>query len=618
MKKKIFYATVAGLIILPALAAAEESEDTMKTLDEVVVSATKLEETRRDIPSSVILYDRYDIADQPVVSIGELLANDPGIDWRNKGDYGGASEEIHIRGMSGKATQVHINGVRINSPSLGLYDVGRLNLNNIDSVEVVKGAGSLLYGTGAMGGTLNIFTKKPTRDIVDLRIEGGAGINDTYHLGFENGLYFNDAIGYYLTANYDETEGFRSNSDLEHKDISLNFVLDRGKNWDISLYGQLLDRESGLPDVKPPAGTDTYYLDGLQVYNSESANLINRQTDKDGLIALTLNFQPIDKININFLGNVSSQKTYFYGRYISLDFFDFTLKLPGTESWTDNTTYEVEQNIDFAFFENGNLLLGVENIQYKWENESVDLDNSGQRLESSWSRTDERLESTGIYGELHYRLFSPLKILAGLRYENNSGFGNETLPRFGIVATPSENTVLKISSGKHFRAPTPNDLYWPEDAWSKGNPDLLPETGWHSDITCEQSLLDDRIFFTASYFYWDIDDKIDWALDEDWIYTPLNLSSYTGMGIEAGINIHIYDNFSLGINYTYLDITEESYEDGLERRADYTPENLFKSDLTYYNDIGLTVSAIARYTGERVYYNTYEGVEYGLDDYWTF
>jgi iron complex outermembrane receptor protein len=610
MKKKFLYSAVAVLIIFPAITTAEEVEEQkIKTLDEVVVTATKTEETRKDVPNAVILYDQYDIQDLPVMSIGELLANDPGVDWRTKGDFGGAAQEIHIRGMSGNSTQVFINGVNMNSPSLGLYDTGRISFNNIANIEVVKGSGSLLYGTGAMGGTINIFTKRPVRDSVDLKVEGGVGNNQSYHLGFENGLYFDNNLGYYLTANYDETDGFRSNSDLEHKDISLNLVLNNGEKLDISLYGQLLDRESGVPGVKPPASTETYYVDGVAVYNSESASLLDNQTDRDSLIVLTANSRPSDIINITLLGNVSSQENYFYQRYVSwLD------TLAGGETWTTNTTYEIEGDVDIAFSEKGDLLLGAEYIHYDWENKKLDLDEFGMITNKT---TEENLHSTGIYGELHYQLLSPLRVLAGLRYEDNSAFGTETLPRFGLVATPLLDTVLKISSGKHFRAPTFNELYWPEELYAKGNPNLRPETGWHTDITWEQSLQKDKIFFTTSYFHWDINDKITWKSDENWVSSPQNLLSFTGDGIEVGAKIRIHDNYILGISYTYLDVTEESYEDNLERRAAYTPKDLFKTDLSYFNNMGLTVSAIARYTGDRVYYS-FGGTEYELDNYWTF
>jgi iron complex outermembrane receptor protein len=627
-------------MFIPAICVAAEAEEKkMETLDEVVVTATKIEETRKDVPNSVLLYDDIDLEFSPATGIGEVLANDPGIDWRTQGDFGGAAQSIHIRGMSSNATQVFINGVSINSPSLGLADVSRLPLNNIANIEVVKGSGSLLYGTGAMGGTVSIFTKRPTQDRVNLAIAGSAGTNQTYDLGVENGMFFSDTMGYYLTANYLESDGFRSNSDLDHKDVSLNLVLDRGEKLDLSLYGQYIDRDFGRPGIKPPSDTATYYIDGIDVYNKNAASLRDKGGDEDGLLVFTAKSSPNDMLDITLLGDVSSLENYNYMRYAN----SFTMTLPGAESWTTNTVYEVEGDVDITFSDRGDLLLGAEYIHYDWKNKSVDLDGFGHRLKDSWKRTGEDLHSTGIYGEMHYQLFSPVKVLAGLRHEDNSGFGTETLPRFGVVVSPRQNTVLKLSSGKHFRAPTPNDLFWPDDGFSRGNPDLQAETGWHTDVTWEQSLKQDRIFFTASYFHWTIDDKIQWEPDSNGVYVPENLRSFTGDGFEAGAKFQILANLRLDLGYTYIDAEEESRAytvmdygwppdfppnfayDWVKRRAAYTPKHLFKGGLTYFTDFGLTVTAVARYTGDRVTYRTEtdtsypdtKTVKYEMDSYWT-
>ena len=200
---------------------------------------------------------------------------------------------------------------------------------------------------------MKLFTKRPGRDRIDLRLEGGGGTNNTYHLGFENGLLFDNDLGYYLTANYDETEGFRSNSDLDHKDVSLNLVLDRGEKLDLSLYGQFIDREFGRPGVRPPSGTATYYVDGVAVYNNESASLLDRGGDEDGMLALTAKSRLNDMLNITLLGNISSLESYNYLRYVNS--FVFPATLPGAESWTTNTVYEIEGDLDITFSEKGDL-----------------------------------------------------------------------------------------------------------------------------------------------------------------------------------------------------------------------------------------------------------------------
>ena len=639
MRKLQIYTLVFALTLPVAGFAEEAGEQTITILDEVVVTATKIEEKRKDIPNGVVLYDEFDIKDMPSIGVGDLLANDLGLDWRTQGDFGGAAQTIHIRGMSSNATQVFINGVSINSPSLGLADVSRISVNSIANIEVVKGSGSLLYGSGAMGGTINIFTKRPDRDVTDLRVEGSYGNNETYHLGFENGMYFTKDMGYFLTVNYDSTDGFRSNSDLDHKDVSLNLVLDKGEALNLSLYGQYLDRDFGRPGVKPPSGTESFYIDGVKVYDDDAASLKDKGEDEDGLLVLTLRSKPSDMLNITLMGDVLSQENYNYMRYVNS--FDSTL--PGIKTWTTNTVYEIEGDVDITASDKAMLVIGAEYKYYDWKNKNVDLDTNGTPIDETRKTIDENLHSTGLYGEAHYRFLENFKGLAGIRHEDHSEFGSEYLPRFGLVAEPWQNTVLKASSGKHFRAPTPNDLFWPEDIYTRGNPDLKPETGWHSDVTLEQSLLQDRIFLTISYFHWDIDDKIQWEPDSEGIYTPMNLRSFEADGLEAGTNIKILDNLLLGLDYTYIDADEESraftvmdygfppdfppnFEfDWVNRKAAYTPRHLFKGRLVYFTDFGLTVSAVARYTDDRVTYRTEtdtsypntKTVKYELDSYWT-
>ncbi len=245
-----------------------------KRMDEVVVTATKTEETIKEVPNSVIIKDSIDIEDTGAKTVGQLISNEQGIDLRTRGDYGGATEEIHIRGMGAEGTQVLVNGVVVNSPSLGSANLNGLPMNNIERVEVVKGAGSLLYGTSAMGGIINIITKRPEKDITTLNARAGYGTNSTFELSAENGMFITENFGYYLTAGKQETDGFRSNSDLDHKDASLNLVYEKDDLLDVSLYADYVDREMGRPGVKPPAGTTDFYVGAVKLYDSESSNCL--------------------------------------------------------------------------------------------------------------------------------------------------------------------------------------------------------------------------------------------------------------------------------------------------------------------------------------------------------
>ena len=595
--KKAFLLGLAVLFGLPGICLSEDEKpgrEGADTLDEVVVSATKTEEKRKDVPNSVIVIDKMQIEESPAKTVGELLANEPGIDWRTYGDYGGAAGEIHIRGMSGNATQVRVNGVTVNSPSLGTADVSKIPLNSIERIEVVKGSGSVLYGSGAMAGTINIVTKKPKREEIDLKASAGFGSQSSYRIAAEQGMFAVGDFGYYLTANRYKTNGFRPNSDLSQNDASIKLVLDKGDLLDVSLYGDYIYRDFGRPGVQPPAGTQSYSLNGTEFFDSESASLLDRGRENDAHGVLNVKSRPTDWLGLKFRGDYTYMDSYNYDRWS----FDGT----GARTWVTNKVLGLEGDVDIKPFSGANLLIGAEYKHYDWENKNISLDSSGADVPDPSKPTEASLHTTGVYMEGQYRPCEYVKGLAGIRHEDNSQFGTEDLPRFGVIVNPLQSTAVKFNYGKHFLAPTPNDLYWPAGPYTQGNPNLQPEKGWHFDAGVEQELFDNKVFLSLSYFHWDLKDKILWGPDSNWVWTPQNLDKAKAQGCEIGAKIGPFYDLTLALDYTYTDAEEENQY--VTRRSTYTPKDLFRGDLTYWAPFGLTATATLRYTGDRYFYGT--------------
>ena len=619
--KKHGWTAVALIFMFSGAMAAEpqnsKDDSVPSVLEEVVVSATKTEEKRKDISNSVILVDSPDIEESPAKSVGELLANEPGVDWRTYGDYGGASETIQIRGMSANGTQVLLNGVNIASPSLGTADVSKVPLNNIERVEVVKGSGSLLYGSGAMGGTVNIITKSPKRDQIDLRAGAGYGTQNTYELTAESGMFFFGDFGYYLTAGRKKTDGFRENSDLTHNDVSLKLVWDKGDVLNMSLYGDYIDREYGRPGIRPPEGTQDFFVGGVKFYDADSANLLAEGKDKDSHLVLQLKSRPLDWLTLNAKGDYTQMENEDLDWYV-----DSNNDLAGTQMKVTNAVRGMEANANIRLFKGATALVGMDHKNYNWENNSVNLSAGGGEAPASREFFDADLHTTGLYTEAQYRPCDYFKAIAGVRQEKHSTFGTENLPLFGAVINAGDRTAIKISHGKHFLAPTPNDLFWPNQDFGfyslEGNPDLKPETGWHSDATVEHRFWKDRIFAFLTYFEWDINDKIQWQPDDNWHYRPINLDRFEGSGWEAGLNIGPYQNMTFALSYTYTDAEEKNAF--VTRQATYTPEHQFKGTLTHWASFGLTTQLTLRYMGDRLYYGSDKTLTEPtgtLDAYWT-
>jgi outer membrane cobalamin receptor len=587
------------MFMLPGTARTEEGASNNKNqfiLDEIVVSATKTDEKISDVPNSVILITKEDVADSPALSLGDALGNEPGIDLRTYGDFGGASEGIHIRGMGAEGTQVLVNGIVINSPSLGSADVSGINLNNIEKIEVAKGSGSLLYGTGAMAGTVNIVTRGPAKGQKDFEVSAGYGSNNSYDLSVGQGMYVANNFGYYISANKSETDGFRDNSWLDHKDASLKLVYDIEGGPVMTLYGDYMDRSFGSPGVKPPAGTGDFIVNGIKLYNSESANLLNEGGEKDKHIAFEANHNPLEWLKLNVKGTYAGMESYNKSVY---NFFG----LAGSKTWVTNWIEGAEVNADMDLFKGMNLLAGGEYKKYKWENKGVSLDGNVMEINGTETKSDAQLHTYGLFAEMQYRPVERVKLIAGLRNENHSEFGSKIVQRYGMILNPEVNTAFKFNYGQHFNAPTPNALFWPYEDWGlgsgiQGNRNLKPETGRHMDAGVEHAWLDNKFFLDITWFKWNIANKISWVPDASYFITPQNLDRYNSHGLEVSSNIGPYYDMTLSLSYTYTD-AEEKLFGGVTRQALYTSDNNFKTTLRYSGEGGFTAETILRYTGDR-------------------
>ena len=592
MKKRMSI-SMALMFVTAVYSSAQAEDNTVTTaLDEVVVTATKTEEKLRDVPNSVIIKDFIDIEKSAANSVGELLANEPGIDWRTYGDYGGASEALQLRGMDADETQVLVNGVPINSPSLGSANVANIPLNSIERIEVIKGAGSLLYGSGAMAGTINITTKSPQRNIPTFKTQAGYGSDATYKLSAEHGMFVGD-VGYYITANHKGTDGERDNSKLNHNDVTLKLLYDKDELLSVSVYGQYMNRDFDKPGINPP---DTSAPPNISYpfYNTEVASLVDYGEIDDRYLIFEIDSNPLKWLKVNVQTDFTDLESYDYMRY--------NYSGTGLETWVRNEVWGGEVNVELIPRKEFSLLVGTDYHNHDWSNKSIDLDTSGNKTSSFSNKA--QIHTKSSYTEAQFRPSKQFKFLAGIRHETHSTFGNINLPQYGIIYSPNDMTNIKINNGKHFKAPTPNDLFWPETAFVRGNPNLDPQQGWHTDFTVEKILLDNKLMLTASYFDWDVKDKITWAPNPAFgnKWTPTNLNNSEGQGWEIGFQYNPSTKLSVSADYTYTD-AEDTVQTGT-RKAQHLARNKAKLNLLYHWDFGLIASATIRYTGERDYYRS--------------
>ena len=160
------------------LAAQEPPQPPQRDLDPVVITATKLETRAEQLGASVTVVPGDDVQRYHYETVEDVLRTVPGVEIRRSGSYGKVSN-ISIRGANANQVQVLVDGVRVKSPTTGQADLSDISPDLIERIEVIRGPQSTLYGADAIGGVVNIITKKG-KGPFSATVEGGAGNYDTY------------------------------------------------------------------------------------------------------------------------------------------------------------------------------------------------------------------------------------------------------------------------------------------------------------------------------------------------------------------------------------------------------------------------------------------------------
>ena len=501
----------------------------------VTITATRGHSLVTEVPSSVDVIDKEELDLKNPLNLGEALANVPGVNIK---DYGGLgnTKSISLRGSSDGQVLILLDGQRLNNPQSGSVDLSQISLEGIEKIEVVRGGNSALYGSDAIGGMINIITKKSNPDNKGLDASVKTLIASFNAYSVEPSLQFNtgktsisssykylSSVGdFTYTDNYGR-QASRVNSDI----VSHNYYIGLNRKFgdphyqrELSLTYKHYNSEQGAPGPIEP-----YYY---------HARIWNRTNNISGVFSgkvfnlfndLRLQSYYYDKWykykNEETPGGILSKyATNTYGSEIQL-----TSVLGPKISVTYGSGYRYDQNKD--------LIIGNANKQTSYYlffvNESVVCVNS---------------------------FIKTISIVPSLRYDTDSNYMNHIVsPKVGMIFNFGEawKNSVKFNIGKSYRAPTFNDLYWPEDAWTIGNPDLEPEYGTDWDLGLRlQYPVFNGILFESSYFESNMTNLIVWQQLDKWM--PLNVEKSRNSGIESSVKISPIRNLlEISANYMYLD-----------------------------------------------------------------
>jgi len=520
IEKVLLFVIFLGLTcIAPKLLWAVEEKNEV-ALEEVVVTATRTPVPSEEVGSSITVITAEEIKAKGQVTVQEILKGTLGLDIRNSGGPGSLSS-VSLRGAKPFHTLVLIDGVEMNDPT-GTnrgFDFGNLIVGNIERIEILRGPQSPLYGADAMGGVINIITKKGEgKPEFYLGWEGGS--EETWRQ-FGGATMGNERFNISLALSHNASDGFSAadgdlagnNEDDKWENTSastrLGFVL--SENIDLDFIARLQDGRTHLDNGGGAFWDEPdYHTNERKIFTRSQAHLVAL----DGLWEQVLTYGYCDH----------------YREYRNSSWGD---------SEYDGKKYEVSWQNNFYLHEANTLTLGVE-----YEREEMD-DHAG--LDKSVYTTSFFLQDQIKSGDISFTTI-------GLRYDNHEEFGGETTFRITQAFLLKKwGTKLKGSYGTGFRSPSLYELYAPPFWGPVGNKDLDPEESEGFDLGIEQSLFGDVLKVGVTYFYNDYDDLIDY----DWVLGYVNFTDAKTQGVESFIKIVPLKDLSIVLNYTYTD-TEDN------------------------------------------------------------
>ncbi|MCH7637974.1 MAG: TonB-dependent receptor [Bacteroidetes bacterium] len=493
------------ILLIAAPAAAQTTDAPVAadtTLPGVTVTATRIPVPSRDAPARVTLLGADAIDAANATSIADLLESRAPLFLRRYGSSGLAS--VTLRGSSASQTLILLDGRRLADPQLGQIDLSLLPTVMLESVEVLHGGGSALYGTDALGGVVHLRSIRSSESFA-ARMTSEVGAWGQQRIG---GVVSGQSGGW---SGVVAVEGENADEDFFYHDLSLiGEPLVRNRGWDrdrLASYGAVT--YSSGPTSLRSALMITDAERGLGGTDSVGA----RQWDR------TMRFW-LDGTQQTRWGCIE------VGGYVQRSSLRYASPFPSTRpdaldetGRTTTASFDVRAHLTrFAGWHlTGDITVGAGTAEHP--SLSADASDTYAALAVTAAQTTGRLR---IYPALRLDGYSP-----------SEGEQKQALsPQLGLNWRPFETEAFRVkaSAGRAFRMPTFNDRFWQPG----GNPDLLPESGWTADAGLVWS--SNRTHAELTIFAATARNQIVWQPTAQGFYAPENLSKTRSFGIEASLN----------------------------------------------------------------------------------
>lgn len=520
------------LLLLPTADLLADTRDAALKLPDVVISANRQVQARNDSSAANTVFTRDDIDRLQPSSLTDLLSRVPGVQVARTGGRG-SLPGIFIRGTKSAQSLVLVDGQRIANSTSGDSGLQYLNIDQIERVEVLRGSRSVIYGSDAIGGVIQVFTRRNAGPGLQPRLKLGFGSHNTWErsLGLSGG---DERTRFNLGASLDDTAGIdwshtsfpsdRDHDAYRNKSLSLNLSHEFSDELEVGF--NLLDSR-GKSEYDNSFGRYDFATGqsvGQKPYTDYTVSSASAYIDAQ------LNEAWQTRVELGHSENRDTKRDK-----LSTDFSVFN-------TYRDSINWQNDLTLD----QQNSLILGGDWYEDRFHGSTTLSENS------RWNRAafiQHRFKGEWFSTEL------------GLRRDQNQQFGGQN-SWSGTLTLPvnSENDVL-LSYSEGFRAPTFNDLYYPnENGFISSNPDLKPETSKSYEVQW-RSQLSDVSRLEASLYRTDIKDAI--MYDNS---GPHNVATARINGFEAALKQELF-GWQGNLGLSIIDPRDRNSGHTLARRA---------------------------------------------------
>lgn len=500
---------ILGLSLSPGGPAKSSDEPKVYEIEPIIVTGARVPSPFSTVGRTFEIISREEIEKIPASSVEELLDYVGGVDVKTRGEKG-VQADVSIRGGTFEQTQIMIDGVKVSDPQSGHHNMDiPLDLKSIERIEVLKGGGSSLYGPNAVGGVINIITRRPTRKSISYDFSAGE------HSLTESNLsssFIHNQNSHYLSYNRRASSGYIENTDFKIESLTYRGAYNP-EIGEIAITAGVIGKEFGAykfySDIYPNEWEETQTM------------FVSMQSDAE-----------VGRLRITPRMHWRKHKDEFVLDRDNPDYYR-----------NENTTGVIGGEIQVSI----KSFAGTSVIGYEAAKEEIESNSLGDHYRTR----------RGFFAEQRYNPWRRLTVAVNASGHVYDDWGWQFCPSVNMSYKIALNGRVRFSAGKSFRVPTFTELYYDSPA-NLGNLELEPEKAWSYEAGVDYK---NRLIGAAgAVFYRNGDNMIDWARDS--VLAPwqvMNIADNETWGAEVEMSLGLGRIFpgskltSLGLFYGYLD-----------------------------------------------------------------